>query len=42
MKEIKKKKGKSGDGAKVCVPWELLGYMEFLREFVKHRRQVVW
>ena len=25
-----KKKKKSGKGATVCVPWELLGHMEFI------------
>ena len=38
VKQMKKRKKKSGEGAKVCVPWELLGHLEFLREFVKHRR----
>ena len=40
MREVKSKKGKSGDGAKLQVSWELFGQMEFLRDFVKHRKCV--
>jgi hypothetical protein len=41
VKELKKKKTRSGDGATIsCVPWGLMGHIEFLRDFVKHRRQV--
>ena len=40
MREMKKRKKPSGTGATVCAPWELLGHMDFLREFVKHRRYV--
>ena len=38
VKETKRRKTKSGQGTTVCVPWELFGHMEFLREFVKHRK----
>ena len=39
VKEMKRKKTKSGKGAVIsCHPWELLNQMEFLREFVKHRK----
>ena len=36
--EVKGKKKKSGDGAKPLVSWELFRHMEFLRDFVKHRK----
>ena len=35
VKEMKKRRGKVE-----MEPWELLGHMEFIGEFVKHRRQV--
>jgi len=38
VKELKKKKKPSGKEAKVCVPWELFSHMEFIRDYVKHRR----
>ena len=38
VREVKSKKGKSGDGVKPKVSGELFGHMEFLRDFVKHRK----
>ena len=38
VREVRGKKRKSGDGAKPQVSWELFGHMEFLRDFVKHRK----
>ena len=38
VKEIRKKKKKTGDAAKVCVPWELLPHMEFINDYIKHRK----
>ena len=40
VREVKSKKTKSGQGAKSPVPWELLSLLEFLRDFVKHRKLV--
>ena len=37
VREVRLKK-KSGDGAKSPVPWELFSLMEFIRDFVKHRK----
>ena len=38
VKEIRKKQTKSRQEVFTCVPWELLNHMEFLRDFVKHRK----
>ena len=38
---VKMKKTKSRQGVKVCEPRELLNQIEFLREFVKQKRQVI-
>ena len=40
VRKVKSKKTKSGQGAKSPVPWELFSVMEFLRDFVKHRKCV--
>ena len=37
-KELRKQVKKSGDGTKQMVPWELMTQMEFIRDFVKHRK----
>ena len=34
----KKKKKKSGDGAKFVKEWELMDHLDFLKEFIKHRK----
>lgn len=38
VKELKKKNKPTGSGATVCAPWELFGHMEFIKDFVKHRK----
>ena len=38
VKEVKKMKTTSDQGATVCIPCELFSHMEFLRDFVKHRK----
>ena len=37
-KELRKTIKKSGDEVKHVAPWELMGHMEFVRDFIKHRK----
>ena len=37
-KELRRNIKKSGDEAKQVVHWELMGQMEFVTDFIKHRK----
>ena len=38
VKEVKKEKTTSGQGAVVYTHWELFNHMRFIHEFIKHRK----
>ena len=38
VREAKGKKKKNGDSPKPQVSWELFKHMEFLKDFVRHRK----
>ena len=38
VKEVKKEKTTSGQGAVVYTHWELFNHMSFIQEFIKYRK----